>query len=170
MECKIRDMDGVFDGQIVKSLGDSQYVIRIDDREHSLRILAADARGIEFMLDNAFHKAKYLDGGTAEIGMSIDGVPMTVNMHPGMDKIVYKNSGGQGSGGVQTALKSQIPGKVVSVDVEEGASVTKGDTVCTLESMKMQVGVKAHRDGSVKSIRVKQGGNVAKNDVILEIE
>ena len=43
----------------------------------------------------------------------------------------------------QLALKSQIPGKVVSIAVEhEGDSVKKGDVVCTLESMKMQVAVK----------------------------
>ena len=170
MEYKIQDIEGVFNGRIVRSLGNSEYVIRIDDREQDLRILSADSRGIEFILNDEFHKARYLDGGTAKINMVVDGVPMTVNMHPGMDEIVYKNSGGTGAGGAQTALKSQIPGKVVSVDVEEGASVKKGDVVCTLESMKMQVGVKAHRDGSVKSVRIKQGGSVAKNDTILDIE
>ncbi len=171
MEYGIQDIEGVFDGRIVKSLGSSEYVIRIDDREQGLRILSADSRGIEFILNDEFHKVRYLQGGTAQISMVVDGVPMTVSMHPGMDKVVYKNSGGAGgAGGAQLALKSQIPGKVVSVDVEEGSSVKKGDVVCTLESMKMQVGVKAHRDGSVKSIRIKQGGSVAKNDVILEIE
>lgn len=170
MECKIHDIEGIFHGQIVRNLGDMQHAIRIDDCEHRLRILSIDARGIEFVLDDVFHKARYLDAGTAEINMVIDGVPMTVNMHPGMDKIVYKNSGGGGTNGVQTALKIQIPGKVVSVDVEQGAQVKKGDVVCTLESMKMQVSIKAHRDGNVTSIRAKQGDSVAKNDVILEIE
>jgi len=170
MEYKIQDMEGIFHGQIVKNLGDSEYVIKIDGREQSLRILSADSRGIEFILDGGFHWAKYLEGGTARMSMVVDGVPITVSMHPGMDVVVYKNSGGAGAGGAQLALKSQIPGKVVSVDVEEGASVRKGDTVCTLESMKMQVGVKAHKDGSVRSIRIKEGGSVAKNDVILEIE
>ena len=66
------------------------------------------------------------------------------------DKVVYKNSGGSGSGGAQLTLKSQIPGKVVSIAVEDGDSVKKGDVVCTLESMKMQVAVKAHKDGVIK--------------------
>ena len=54
--------------------------------------------------------------------------------------------------------------------MEEGANIKKGDNVCVLESMKMQVGIKSHKDGTVKSIKVKQGGIVAKNDVIAEIE
>ena len=68
------------------------------------------------------------------------------------------------------ALKSQIPGKVVSIAVNEGDSVNTGDVVCTLESMKMQVAVKAHKAGSIKSIKIKEGGSVAKGDLIAEIE
>ncbi|MBR74615.1 MAG: acetyl-CoA carboxylase biotin carboxyl carrier protein subunit, partial [Dehalococcoidaceae bacterium] len=62
------------------------------------------------------------------------------------------------------------PGKVVSIDVEDGAEVKKGDTVCTLESMKMQVAVKAHTDGVVRNIKAKDGATVAKGDIITDIE
>ena len=86
------------------------------------------------------------------------------------DEIVFKNSGGASTGNAQLALKSQIPGKVVSIAVAEGDSVKQGDVVCTLESMKMQVSVKSHKDGIIKSIKIKQGGSVAKGDVISEIE
>jgi biotin carboxyl carrier protein len=100
----------------------------------------------------------------------IDNVPMTLNLHTHFDKVVYKNSGGSGSENAQLSLKSQIPGKVVSIAVTDGDSVTKGDVVCTLESMKMQVAVKAHKDGVVKSIKVKESGTVAKGDIIADIE
>ena len=44
----------------------------------------------------------------------------TLNLHTHFDKIVYKNSGGgSSSGGAQLALKSQIPGKVVSISVAD---------------------------------------------------
>ncbi len=104
------------------------------------------------------------------MNLVVDGVPMTLNMHSKFNEIVYKNSGGGGDEDSETALKSQIPGKVVSIAVAEGASVKKGDVVCTLESMKMQVGVKAHKDGTVKSIKIKEGGTVAKGDAIADIE
>ena len=170
MEYKIQDIEGTFNGQVVENLGNSEYTIKIGEQEQNLKILSMDSRGIEFILDQTYHRAKYLESSTAEMNMVVDGIPITVNMHPGMDKIVYKNSGGGGAGGAQIALKSQIPGKVVSIAVEEGASVKKGDVICTLESMKMQVGIKAHKDGVVKSIKVKEAGSVAKNDVIAEIE
>ncbi len=171
MEYKIPGIgDGIFSGMIAKRQGGPEYVIKIDDAEKSLRVLSTDGAGMEFLLDNRYHRIRYVRGSTSEMEMVVDGVAMTVNMHPRLDKIVYKNSGGAGAGGTQTALKSQIPGKVVSIDAEEGAAVKKGDVVCTLESMKMQVGVKAHRDGTIKSVKIRSGGSVAKNDVIAEIE
>lgn len=169
MEYKINDI-GTFDGSLVRHLGNSEYVIRIGETEHNLRIISMNTRGIEFMLDKKYHRAKYLLDTTAQMDISVDGVPVTVNMHADMDKIVYKNSGGAGSGGAVATLKSPIPGKVVAINTAEGESVKKGDTVCTLESMKMQVGVKAHKDGTIKSIKIKEGGIVAKNDIVAEID
>ena len=170
MEYKIQDIEGAFNGEIVENLGNNEYVIKINDREQSLRILDMDSRGIEFVLDQKFHKVKYLDSTTAKMNLVVDGVPMTLNMHSNFDEIVYKNSGGGGAGGAELALRSQIPGKVVSIAVDEGSTVNKGDAVCVLESMKMQVSVKSHKDGTVKSIKIKEGASVAKNDMIAEIE
>ena len=145
-------------------------MIKINDKEHQLKILSMNAKGIEFILDQEYHKAKYLETATNEMNLVIDNVPVTLNMNTHFDEIVYKNSGGGGAGGAQVALKSQIPGKVVSIAVADGDSIKKGDVVCTLESMKMQVGVKAHKDGEVKNLKIKEGATVAKGDVIADIE
>lgn len=170
MDYKIQDVEGAFAGEITEKLGNNEYTIRINDADHHLTILAMDSGGIEFVLNQKYHKAKYLESSTNEMNLVVDNVPVTVNMHSHFDEIVYKNSGGGGAGDAQLALKSQIPGKVVSIAVSEGDAVKKGDVVCTLESMKMQVAVKAHKDGSVKSIKIKDGASVAKGDVIAEIE
>jgi biotin carboxyl carrier protein len=170
MEYKIQDIEGTFNGKIVQSLGNNEYVIKINDTEHPLTIISMNARGIEFILDQKYHNAKYIESTTAHMNIIVDGTPMTLNMHSNFDKIVYKNSGGGGSADLQLALHSQIPGKVVSIAVQEGSTVKKGDTICTLESMKMQVGVKSHKSGTVISIKVKEGASVAKNDLIAEIK
>ena len=170
MDYKIANLEKSFDGKIVQNLGNNDYIIKIDDNEHALKIITIDSKGIEFILDQKYHKAKYLEQSTNEMNIVIDNVPITLNLHTHFDKIVYKNSGGSGSGNSQIGLKSQIPGKVVSVSVAEGDSVQKGDVVCTLESMKMQVTIKAHKDGVVKSIKVKDTATVAKGDVVAEIE
>ncbi|MFQ5782300.1 MAG: acetyl-CoA carboxylase biotin carboxyl carrier protein subunit [Nitrosopumilus sp.] len=170
MDYKIPDIEKSFDGSIIENLGNNDYVIKINDTDHQLKILSMDAKGIEFILDQKYHRAKYLEHSTNEMNLVIDNVPITLNRHTHFDDVVYKNSGGGGAGSAQLALKSQIPGKVVSIAITEGDSIKKGDVVCTLESMKMQVAVKAHKDGTLKSLKIKEGSTVAKGDVIADIE
>lgn len=166
----MQDSKDVIEGAISESPGGGEYVLRIGGRERRVRVLSMDARGIEFVMDQSYHRARYVSASTGQMDLVIDNVPLTLNMHTHLDDIVYKNSGGGGATGVQSALKSQIPGKVVSMGVSEGDQIAKGGTVCTLESMKMQVAVKAHKDGTVKSVRVKEGDTVAKGDPIADIE
>ena len=170
MNYKISDIEKSFDGKITQNLGNNDFVIKINDSEHQLKILTINSKGIEFILDQEYHKAKYLEKSTNEMSLVIDNVPVTLNLNTHFDKIVFKNSGGGGAGSAQLSLKSQIPGKVVSIAVTEGDSVKKGDVICTLESMKMQVTVKAHKDGVIKSIKVKETATVAKGDAIADIE
>lgn len=170
MDYKIDEIEDVFDGEIVEIFGNMEYVIKINDDKHQLKILTMDEKGIEFVLDQKYHRAKYLENSTNKMNLVIDNVPMIIKMHNSLDEIVYKNSGGATAGGGELILKSQIPGKVVSIAVSEGDSVNPGDVVCVLESMKMQVSVKAHKAGKIKSIKIKTGGSVAKGDPISEIE
>ena len=170
MDYKIAEIEKSFDGKIIENLGNNDYVIKINDNEHQLKILTMNSKGIEFILDQKYHRAKYLENSTNEMNLVIDNVPITINLHTHLDEVVYKHSGGGGAGNTQLALKSQIPGKVVSIAVADGDSVKKGDVVCTLESMKMQVAVKAHKDGVIKSLKIKETATVAKGDVIADIE
>ena len=170
MKYKVQDSDEIIDGEILEKLSQDEYKIKIKDSEYVVKILHTDPNVMEFVLNNEFHSVRYVDNQTSEMNFVIDGSSISVNMNSHLDDVVFKNSGGAESGGGQSTLRSQIPGKVVSIDVEDGAEVKKGDTVCTLESMKMQVAVKAQKDGKVKNIKIKEGNSVNKNDVIADIE
>ncbi len=170
MEYKIEDIEDAFNAEIIQQLGNLEYLIKINDNEKNLKILTMSSRGIEFVLDQKYHKVKYLDNTTSQMKIVVNGVPITINMHQNFNEIVFKNSGDSGSGDSQLNLHSQIPGKVIKISVSEGSEVIKDDVICVLESMKMQVSVKSHKDGVVKKIKVKEGSTVAKNDIIAEIE
>ena len=170
MEYKIEDIENTFNADVIQVLGNSEYLIKINDKETHLKVIVMSTRGIEFLLDQKYHNVRYLENTTANIKMVVDGVPITLNKHHKLNDIIYKNTGETGRGDTQVNLQSQIPGKVVSIDAEEGLKVKKGDIICVLESMKMQVSVKSHKDGIVRKIKIKKGGSVAKNDIIAEIE
>ena len=67
--------------------------------------------------------------------------------------------------GVQ--VKSPLPGSIIKVLVSEGQAVKKGDTLLTLESMKMENPVLAEQDGTVKQIAVTPGQNVMQDDLLI---
>ncbi|MDE1728533.1 MAG: acetyl-CoA carboxylase biotin carboxyl carrier protein subunit [Thaumarchaeota archaeon] len=170
MKFKLENTGENLDGDIVKSLGNNEFILQIKGKERDLKIITMTHDKVEFMLDSVYHITKYLENSTNRITLVVDGVKLTFNKRPEMDKIVYKNSGADSTSDSQINLKSQIPGRVVSINVAAGDDVKKGDVVCILESMKMQISIKSHKDGVVKAIKMKQGSSVAKNDVLAEIE
>lgn len=170
MRYTIEGLEGDFEAEMGGSSG-GQYTVRINGADCQIRVLDMNPNGVEFLLDGKYHKARYVSRSTRDMEVLVGGVPIHLGMHADLDGIVYKNSGtGGGAGSSQLDLKSQIPGRVVSVAVSEGDAVQKGDVICTLESMKMQVTVKSHKDGSIRSIKVKESVTVAKGDIIAEIE
>jgi len=170
MEFKLEDIEETLNGEIINKISNNEYLIKIQDKEYHIQILNINSNGIEFVLDNHYHSVNYIENQTAEMKIVVDGVSLTINMHTKLDEIVYKNTGGSDTGSAQINLRSQIPGKVVSIEVTIGDKVKKGDVVCVLESMKMQVSVKSHKDGEVKNLKIKEGNSVNKNDILAEIE
>ena len=64
-------------------------------------------------------------------------------------------------------VTSPLPGSIIKVMVSEGQDVKKGDTLLTLESMKMENAVMADRDGKVAKIAVTAGQTVMQDDLLV---
>lgn len=63
-----------------------------------------------------------------------------------------------------------ITGKIISVDVKAGDNVKEGDTICVLESMKMENPILAPVDGTIIEINVAVDQVVKPGDTIAVIE
>ncbi|HEY4624095.1 biotin/lipoyl-binding carrier protein [Solibacillus sp. FSL R7-0668] len=66
-------------------------------------------------------------------------------------------------------IKAQMAGTVFEVSVKEGDSVTKGQTLIILESMKMEIAHDAEEDGAVAKVNVTEGDFVEEHDVLVEL-
>ena len=75
--------------------------------------------------------------------------------------------GGAASSGTITA---PMPGKVTSVETSQGARVTKGQRLLTLEAMKMEHGLNAPFDGIVAELNAKEGAQVVEGAVLVRVE
>ena len=57
----------------------------------------------------------------------------------------------------QEIIEVPITGKIISVEVKSGDAVKEGDTLCVLESMKMENPILAPVGGTVTDIQVSAG-------------
>ncbi|XP_037333888.1 pyruvate carboxylase, mitochondrial [Pungitius pungitius] len=74
----------------------------------------------------------------------------------------------------QKSIKGQVgapmPGKVLEVKVEVGAKVEKGQPLCVLSAMKMEMVVNSPLAGTIKAVHVTADSSLEGDDLILEIE
>lgn len=72
--------------------------------------------------------------------------------------------------GAASAVKSPLPGTIMSFNVKVGDTVNAGDTVCVLEAMKMENDVHTQKGGTVKQILVGVGDAILEGTDIMIIE
>jgi len=70
----------------------------------------------------------------------------------------------------QEIVEVPLTGKIISVNVKPGDEVKEGDTLCLLESMKMENPILTPVDGTIIQIGVTVGQVVKTGEVIAIIE
>lgn len=98
------------------------------------------------------------------------GTLYTVQVEDEREKRLKAASGRGAAPTAEFHLKAPMPGMVVTVPVQEGDTVQKGDLLVILESMKMQNELRAPRKGTVTRIRVKYGDSVEQKQTLLTME
>jgi biotin carboxyl carrier protein len=66
-------------------------------------------------------------------------------------------------------IVAPIPGRIMDVKVKVGSPVVKGQTLATMEAMKMENNIASTIDGIVQEIRVQKDSEVATGEVIMII-
>ena len=59
-----------------------------------------------------------------------------------------------------TTISAPMPGTILKVNVEKGASVKKGDVLVVLEAMKMENDIQAPVDGTIIAVQTSKGASV----------
>jgi len=68
---------------------------------------------------------------------------------------------------VATDVKAHITGTVWKIEKKAGETVSEGDTIVILESMKMEMPIEAPEAGTVKEIRCQPAQPVNEGDVLV---
>jgi biotin carboxyl carrier protein len=112
----------------------------------------------------------YVYPGEAEWEVLLMGRQYPVEVEDEREKRLRAAAGGSVSEAGEFHLRAPMPGMVVSIPVEEGQKIEKGQVLLILESMKMQNELKAPRDGTVGRIRVKAGESVEQRQTLLSVQ
>ncbi|THB73463.1 MAG: biotin/lipoyl-binding protein [Desulfobacteraceae bacterium] len=65
---------------------------------------------------------------------------------------------------------SPLAGKIIAVNIEQGADVEEDEEILIIEAMKMETPIYAPCDGKVAEIKVKEGDEVEEDDLLAVIE
>ncbi|WP_408010879.1 acetyl-CoA carboxylase biotin carboxyl carrier protein subunit [Pseudalkalibacillus sp. A8] len=67
-------------------------------------------------------------------------------------------------------ITASMAGTVLNILVSDGESVSAGQPVLTLESMKMEIPIEAAAEGEVESVNVNVGDFVNEGDVLVVLK
>lgn len=67
-------------------------------------------------------------------------------------------------------IRAPMPGAVISIEKQPGEAVRMGETVLTIESMKLQTNLSAPRDGVLGAILKEVGSTFDKDEVVAVME
>ena len=153
-----------------------KVVLEIGGDEHEAYV-TREADKLKITVDGETFEAKLGDGivtiGSKTYRVNIGEREVTVGDTPLPFRILDVKTGaagGEGAGARGARVKPPMPGKIVSVAVNEGDEVRAGQVLVILEAMKMQNEITATSAGTVKKVHVKPGQNVEGKDVLVELE
>jgi len=143
-----------FDGDYRIEIGDQVFELGLEDLGQGLLLLqTADFSERIRVHRNGAHGLDLIRGGRR----------LRAQLHRPFEAIVQ-------SGQAEGRLLAPMPGKVLSIEVVDGATVSEGQTLVIMEAMKMELAIKAPCDGSVEGVAVQVGDIIEAEALLLEIQ
>jgi acetyl/propionyl-CoA carboxylase alpha subunit len=138
------------------------FILTLDDKTIGAEVLYAENGKLDLLIDSERVTA-YVSSDNAKRWVTVNGQTF----------VLTKSSGAKRSGHAHHAageLTAPMPGQVRAVNVNEGDTVTKGQTLLVMEAMKMEIRVHAPFDGVVQSLTVKVGQTVEREQILVKMD
>jgi biotin carboxyl carrier protein len=134
----------------VKSSANNWHILK-EGKSYNIEILKIDkvAKQVDLKLNGKLNVVKLTD--------QFDALLKSL----GMDNLAAKKV---------LELKAPMPGLVLSILVNEGDTIAKGDSLLVLEAMKMENIIKSPTEGVIKKIHAVKGSAVEKNQILISFQ
>ncbi len=163
-----------------------KYVTMVEGREYLVDII--DDHRVS--VDGEIYQVDFMQVGDQQVfSLVVNGKSVDADVYPNEDawQVIFQGNlfsatvederekrlraamGGRVAEHEDYHLKAPMPGMVISIPVEEGQMIHKGEVLAVLESMKMQNELRSPRDGKVIRLRVKPGDRVEHKETMLSV-
>ena len=137
------------------------YVATMDGQTVFVQVIRAEDGRMDLLIDGQRVNA-HVSSDMAKRWVTIDGRTIMLTKTSGAKQGVRHDHAG--------GLIAPMPGQVRSVSVSVGDVVKKGQTLLTMEAMKMEIRIQALKDGRVAALHVSQGQTVEREQILIEVE
>lgn len=144
--------------------------IEMDNVPLALDIFSKDRHTKHFLYQNKSFNVELIaiDNAKKELKIKVNGSSYDVNISTELDLLLHKLGMDSSSANKVHQVKAPMPGLVLSILVQEGQEIKKGENLLVLEAMKMENIIKSPSDGTIKKIEVRQGDKIEKNTVLIK--
>jgi biotin carboxyl carrier protein len=167
---KLKAQIGDREQELIVKVVHGRVAAEIGGRVYDLEVRQPAPDSYLFFLGNDVHECRVSQRGSSKEVFEVDirGRNYEVTIVDPKRLRSGQNSDRHHHGAAE--IRAPMPGKVVRVQVEDGATVEKGAGIVVVEAMKMQNEMKSPREGVVVSINVKAGDTVNAGDVLAVVE
>ena len=140
------------------------YRVTIGEKTVDVEILQTNDGKLDLLIDGK-HVAAYVSPENAMRWVTVNGQTFVLTKSTGAPK-----SRGGHHHHAAGELTAPMPGQVRAVNISEGDTVSKGQTLLLLEAMKMEIRVQAPFDGKVSSVLVNVGQPVEREQMLVILD
>ena len=130
---------------------DGGYALHVGEKAVPIALTEAEGGGQLLSLGDEISRVLIAPGGDL-VHVHLDGATFTVRY---VDPV--QRYGSHAGGSADDIAEAPMPGVVIAVHVKEGQSVSAGETLMVIESMKLETAIKAWRNGAVAAVHVGVG-------------
>jgi biotin carboxyl carrier protein len=150
----------------VEPLPDGRWRVSVDGRDHLVDSRETSHGTFSLLIEHAAAEVSVTSRGE-DFQVVVNGRTHRLRL---LDERAMRRRQHSAAGDGAREVRAAMPGKVVAVLVEKGATVERGQGILVLEAMKMENEIQAPRSGTVAEIHVAVGQAVEAGELLARID
>lgn len=140
------------------------YVLHIGEVSVAVALLARGEHVHELLVGDDSERL-YVAVRGDEVHVHLDGVAHMLRYTHNLERFA-----GQAQDESEAVSRAPMPGAVISISVQEGQAVSRGEVMMVIESMKMETAISAGHDGLVHRLHVSAGQTFDRDAALVTLQ